>query len=66
MTPRKPGGGRKRKLSLQQRNSILRSRLTVKELAEAHQVHINVIYHIFRDKNKLNKNFIDHEKRRVN
>lgn len=59
MTKRQPGGGRKRKLSMQQRISILNSRLTVKQLAAEYSVNLNIIYHIFRDRNKPNKNFID-------
>lgn len=59
MIKRKPGGGRKRSLSISQRDNILKSHLTVKQLAEFHKVSLDVIYHVFRDKNKPNKNFIE-------
>lgn len=54
----KPGGGRKRKLSTIQRDSILKSKMPVKMLALEYSVNIDVIYHIFRDRNKPNINFI--------
>ncbi len=51
--------GRKRKMSIKQRADILNSKMSVPELAKKYGVLPQIIYHIFRDRNKPNKNFME-------